>query len=162
MNTQEYGQSQEGKGIGVRGSEGQQDVRPYTYGSAALSGVSGGIGSELLTVDREDSAPGAGNFHPFGGVLDQLIDDTRKQLVKSNECIVWYREEVKEYEEKLKNLVKLKELQEEQYQEMRRQQEMLLQQQQVMQQQLMQQQQLIQQQQKTESSTTNGGENLAE
>ena len=154
---QEHGQGQQkGETVGVRGSEGGQSVHPYTHSSETLAGVGGGFGAQFLALDREDSAPGTGNFHPFGGVLDQLIDDTRKQLVKSSECVVWYREEVKEYEEKLKNLVKLKELQEEQYQEMQRQQEMLLQQQQLM------QQQLMQQQQKIESLTTNGGEELAE
>ncbi|MEG4109014.1 hypothetical protein [Microcoleus sp. S13_C5] len=157
MNYLQHGQSQESTTEGVRGSEGGQSVYPHTDGSATFAGAGAGVRNQLFTLDREDSAPGAGNFHPFGGVLDQLIDDTRKQLVKSNECIVWYREEVKEYEEKLNNLIKLKELQEEQYQEMRRQQEMLLQQQQLMQQQL----QLMQQQQ-TESSNQNGGETPAE
>ncbi|MEG4032149.1 MULTISPECIES: hypothetical protein [unclassified Microcoleus] len=158
MNYLQHGQSQESTTEGVRGSEGGQSVYPNTDGSAASARAGAGVRNQLFTFDREDSAPGAGNFHPFGGVLDQLIDDTRKQLVKSNECIVWYREEVKEYEEKLNNLIKLKELQEEQYQEMRRQQEMLLQQQQLMQEQL----QLMQQQQQSQSSATNGGETLAE
>ena len=138
---QEHGQSQEGETIGVRGSEGDESFRPYTYGSEALSGVSGGVGAQLLTLDREASAAGVGNFNPFGGVIDQLIDDARKQLVKSQECIVWYREEVKEYQQKLNNLIKLKELQEQQQQEMQRQQ---------------------QAQQQQQEPSNNGGENLAE
>ncbi|MEG4964467.1 MULTISPECIES: hypothetical protein [unclassified Microcoleus] len=141
---QQHGQGQEGKTVGVRGSEGGQSVHPYTHGSEALSGVSRGVGAQLLTLDREDSKEGIGNFNPFGGVIDQLIDDAKKQLVKSQECIIWYREEVKEYQEKLNNLIKLKELQEQQYQEMQ------------------QQQQILMQQQQTEPSNQNGGENLAE
>jgi phage shock protein A len=57
---------------------------------------------------------GASLVYAIGGILDQLIDDAEKQLVKSRECIVWYREEAKEYEQKLNNLRKLKELQQQQ------------------------------------------------
>jgi hypothetical protein len=116
---QEHDQGQEGEAIRVRGSEDQQDVYPYTHGSEALSGVSGGFGNQSLTLDREDSKEGVRDFDPFGGVIDQLIDDARKQLVKSQECIVWYREEAKEYQEKLNNLIKLKELQQQQQQQMK-------------------------------------------
>ncbi|MEG4497567.1 hypothetical protein QUB05_05650 [Microcoleus sp. F10-C6] len=160
MNHQEHGQIQKGETLRVRGTENEQDFHYHADSGETLSADSGGVRSEFIGLNREDSAARGGDCHPFGGVLDQLIDDTRKQLVKSNECIVWYREEVKEYEEKLKNLIKLKEQQEEQYQEMRRQQEMLLQQQQLIQQQLAQQQQLIEQQQRESSS--HSGENLAE
>lgn len=123
MNHQEYGQGQESETVGVRGSEGEQNVWPHTDRSEALSGAGGGLGSQLLTIDREASKEGTRNFNPFGGVIDQLIDDAKKQVVKSQECIVWYREEVKEYQQKLDNLIKLKELQEQQYQEMLRHQE---------------------------------------
>ena len=158
MNHQEHGQKSET--LTVRGIEDEQDIHDHADSGEALSGVSARVGSQLLGLDREDSAARSGDFQPFGGVLDQLIEDTRKQLIKSNECIVWYREEVKEYEEKLKNLTKLKELQEEQYQEMRRQQEILLQQQEILlQQQQSMQQQLMQQQQQTESSNHNSGGN---
>jgi len=116
---QEHDQGQEGEAVGVRGSEGDESLRSYTYRSEAFSGVGARIGSQSLTVDREVSKEGIGGFNPFGGVIDQLIVDARKQLVKSEECIVWYREEVKEYQEKLDNLVKLKELQEQQQQQMR-------------------------------------------
>lgn len=116
---QEHGQGQKSEAVGVRGSEGHESIRPYTYGSEALSGVSGGVGSQSVTINREDSKEGARDFDPFGGVIDQLIDDARKQLVKSQECIVWYREEAKEYQEKLNNLIKLKELQQQQQQQMR-------------------------------------------
>jgi hypothetical protein len=36
--------------------------------------------------------------------------------VKSRECIVWYTEEAKEYEQKIENLRKLKELEEQEQQ----------------------------------------------
>jgi hypothetical protein len=116
---QEHGQGQESEAVGVRGSEGHESIRPYTHGSEAISGVSGGLGGQSVTINREDSKEGARDFDPFGGVIDQLIDDARKQLVKSQECIVWYREEAKEYQEKLNNLIKLKELQQQQQQQMR-------------------------------------------
>ena len=116
---QEHGQGQKSEAVGVRGSEGHESIRPYTHGSEAISGVSGGLGGQSVTINREDSKEGARDFDPFGGVIDQLIDDARKQLVKSQECIVWYREEAKEYQEKLNNLIKLKELQQQQQQQMR-------------------------------------------
>ncbi|MEG4964659.1 MULTISPECIES: hypothetical protein [unclassified Microcoleus] len=141
---QKHGQGQEGETVGVRGSEGHESFRAYTYGSETLSGASARVGGQSLTIDREDSKEGTGSFDPFGGVIDQLIDDARKQWVKSQECIVWYRSEAEEYKQKLDNLIKLKELQQQQQQEMRRQQE-------------------TQHQQQTESSNdSNGGENLAE
>lgn len=116
---QEHGQGQKGEAVGVRGSEGDESLRPHTYGSEALSGVSARLGSQSVTLDREDSKEGDRDFDPFGGVIDQLIDDARKQMVKSQECIVWYREEAKEYQEKLNKLVKLKELQQQQQQQMK-------------------------------------------
>jgi hypothetical protein len=116
---QEHGQGQKSEAVGVRGSESHESIRSYTHGSETLSGVSGGVGSQSVTINREDSKEGARDFDPFGGVIDQLIDDARKQLVKSQECIVWYREEAKEYQEKLNNLIKLKELQQQQQQQMR-------------------------------------------
>lgn len=116
---QEHGQGQKGETVGIRRSEGGQSIYPHADSSEALSGVGGRTGGQLLTLDREDSAAGAGNFDPFGGVIDQLIDDAKKQLVKSQECIIWYREESKEYQQKLDNLVKLKELQQQQRQQMR-------------------------------------------
>ena len=130
MNHQEHGQSQEGEAVRVRGSEEKHDVYSYTHGSEALSGVSGGVGCQFLTLDREDSAARIGDLDPFGGVIDQLIDDARKQLVKSQECIVWYRAEAQEYEEKLNNLIKLKELQQQQQQRQQQQQQLQQQQQQ--------------------------------
>lgn len=116
---QEHGQSQEGEAIGIRGIEDKQDVYPHTDCGEALSGVSGRTGSQRLGLNRKDSPTGVGDFNPFGGVIDQLIDDAKKQLVKSQECIIWYREEAKEYQNKLENLTKLKELQQQQHQQMK-------------------------------------------
>ena len=79
-------------------------------------------------------------------MLDQLIDDAEKQLVKSHECIVWYREEVKEYEQKLNNFRKLKQLH----------------QQQMAAAEAEASKQLDTTEQPTELSNQNGGENLAE
>jgi hypothetical protein len=144
MNSQEHGQIQKGEALGIRGIENEPDVHYHADSGAALSADSGGVRSQLLGLDRENSAARGGNFNPFGGVIDQLIDDAKKQLIKSNECVVWYKEEVKEYEEKVNNLIKLKELQEQQYQEMLRQQE-------------------AQRQQQTESSKdSNGGNDSAQ
>ncbi|EGK83474.1 hypothetical protein D0A34_09670 [Microcoleus vaginatus PCC 9802] len=144
MNHQEHGQSQEGSTVGVWRTEEKQDVYSHADGGEALSGVGARVGGQSLTLDREIGTEGIGDFDPFGGVIDQLIDDARKQWVKSQECIVWYRSEAEEYKQKLDNLIKLKELQQQQQQEMRRWQE------------------AQRQQQQTQSSTTNGGENLAE
>lgn len=141
MNPQEHGQSQEGETVTVRGTEEEHDVYNHAHSGAALAGVGSRTGSEFIGFDRKNSQEGTRSFNPFGGVIDQLIDDAKKQLVKSQECIVWYRAEVQEYQEKLDNLIKLKELQEQQYQEMLRQQE-------------------AQRQQQTESSNDSDGGNV--
>ncbi|MEG5018275.1 MULTISPECIES: hypothetical protein [unclassified Microcoleus] len=141
---QEHGQSKESTTVAVRGIENEQDIYVDTDGGEALSGVSTRFGGEWLGLDREASAAGIGDFDPFGGVIDQLIDDARKQLVKSQECIVWYRSEADEYKQKLDNLIKLKELQQQQQQLMR------------------QQQQLLGTTEQTHSSNQNGEEDLAE
>ena len=141
MNSQAHGQSQEGTTVTVRGIEDEQDIHSHADGGEAFSGTSARAGSQRLGLDREVSAAGAGDFDPFGGVIDQLIDDATKQLVKSQECIVWYRSEAEEYQQKLNNLIKLKEQQQQQ-------------------QQLMQQQQ--QQQAAAAESSNHNGENLGE
>jgi hypothetical protein len=116
---QEHGQGQEGTTVGVRGSESGQGFHPHTHGGEAFAGSGARLGTKLLELNRKDSEAGIGNLDPFGGVIDQLIDDARKQLIKSQECIVWYREEAKEYQQKLDNLIKLKELQLQQQQQMK-------------------------------------------
>ncbi|NQE37520.1 hypothetical protein [Microcoleus asticus] len=143
MNQEQHGQGQESTTSGIRGEEGGQSFHSDTYRSTALAGAGTRLGTQLLELDRENSSQGIGDFDPFGGVIDQLIDDAKKQLVKSQECIVWYRSEAEEYKQKLDNLVKLKELQQQQ-------------------QQLMQQQQQALLQQQAESSNQNGGEAPAE
>jgi hypothetical protein len=110
--TEDYGKKSETKG--VRGEEKRQDLWIDTNSGSNAGRVSEGIRSELVTSDRENSKEGASVVYAIGGILDQLIDDAEKQLVKSRECIVWYREEAKEYEQKLNNLRKLKELQQQQ------------------------------------------------
>jgi hypothetical protein len=110
--TENYGKESETEG--VRGEKERQDLWIDTNSGSNAGRVSEGIRSELVTSDRENSKEGASLVYAIGGILDQLIDDAEKQLVKSRECIVWYREEAKEYEQKLNNLRKLKELQQQQ------------------------------------------------
>jgi hypothetical protein len=93
-----------------RGKEGHEGVRFDADSSKNARRISTGIGVERFQSDREGSKEGNLLGHAVGGMLDQLIDDAEKQLVKSRECIVWYREEEKEYEQKLSNFRKLKEL----------------------------------------------------
>jgi len=148
MNQEQHGQGQESTTSGIWGEEGGQSFHSDAHGSTALAGAGTRLGAQLLELDRENSSQRIGDFNPFGGVIDQLIDEAKKQLVKSRECIVWYREEEKEYKQKLENLVKLKELQQQQHELMMQQQQLLAQQ---------------KTQQATESSNdSNGGENLAE
>ena len=93
-----------------RRNEGDERVRLDTDGGENAGQFSTGIGSQRFQLDRENSSAGNLFSHAIGGMLDQLIDDAEKQLVKSRECIVWYREEEKEYEQKLNNFRRLKEL----------------------------------------------------
>ena len=93
-----------------RGDESNKRVRIDTDGGEDAGRFSTGVGVECLQLDREDSSAGNLLSYAIGGMLDQLIDDAEKQLVKSRECIVWYKEEEKEYEQKLNNFRRLKEL----------------------------------------------------
>lgn len=53
-----------------------------------------------------------------GGILSQLIEDTRTQLAESEECLDWYRREIDKNQARLKNLLRLQKLaEEEQYPE---------------------------------------------
>ncbi len=94
-----------------RGNEKSQELRTNTDSNQNARRPSEGIGNQCLASDRENRTEGIGVASAIGGILDQLINDAEKQLVRSRECIVWYREEAKEYEQKLNNLRKLKELQ---------------------------------------------------
>ncbi len=97
-----------------RGDEKPQELRPHADGSQNAGRAGERTGAECLTPDRENRTEGVGAKNAIGGILDQLIEDTRKQLGKSRECVVWYQSEIKEFEDKLKNLVQLKELQQQQ------------------------------------------------
>ena len=109
---QTYGQESETERI--RRIESQQNLRVDTYGGGNAERASEGTGSQRLTPNRENRTEGIGVTNAIGGIVDQLIDDARKQLGKSRECIVWYQSEAREYEEKLKNLTQLKELHQQQ------------------------------------------------
>ncbi|MEG5210313.1 hypothetical protein QUB67_16865 [Microcoleus sp. ARI1-A1] len=95
----------------TRRDEGSEELRIDPDGGENVGRTGEGTRSLSFPPDREGGAPGITLNFAIGGILDQLIDDARKQLVKSNECIVWYQSEAREYEEKLQNLLKLKELQ---------------------------------------------------
>lgn len=94
------------------GDEESKELRTDANSSQDARRVSEGDGTQRLQPNRESSKEGIGLKSAIGGILDQLLEDAKKQLVKSRECIVWYREEAKEYEQKIENLRKLKELQE--------------------------------------------------
>ncbi len=100
-----------------RGDEKSQKLWPDTDGSQNAGRVSTGTGTQRLALDRKNSTEGISAKDAIGGILHQLIEDARKQLAKSRECIVWYQSEAREYEEKLKNLTELMELQELQQQQ---------------------------------------------
>lgn len=97
-----------------RGDEKSQKLRPDTDGSQNAGRAGERTGAECLTPNRKNCTEGIGAKNAIGGILDQLIEDTHKQLGKSRECVVWYQSEIKEFEEKLKNLIHLKELQQQQ------------------------------------------------
>ncbi|WP_293126871.1 hypothetical protein [Microcoleus sp. bin38.metabat.b11b12b14.051] len=109
---QDHGQ--ESKTEGIWGAEEECGVRPNANCREDAERASQGTGTECLTPDRENSAERNRHTNPIGGILDQLIDDARKQLGKARECVVWYQSEVKEYEQKLQTFVELKKVQEEQ------------------------------------------------
>ena len=98
----------------ARGKEGDEGLRLDADSREDARRISTGIGTERFQPDRESGKEGNLLGYAVGGMLDQLIDDAEKQLVKSHECIVWYREEVKEYEQKLNNFRKLKQLHQQQ------------------------------------------------
>lgn len=104
-----YGKESETEGI--RREEERPDLRTNTNGSENAGRIGEGIGNQCISPDREGGEEGVGASDALGGILDQLIDDAQKQLVKSLECVVWYQSEAKECEQKLNNLIKLKELQ---------------------------------------------------
>jgi hypothetical protein len=95
-----------------RGNEKSQKLRIDADGGADVRRASEKTRAERLTLNRKSRQRGTGALCTLGGILDQLIEDARKQLVKSQECVVWYQSEVKESKEKLENLLSLKQLQE--------------------------------------------------
>lgn len=98
----------------IRGAEGDESLRINANRSEAAKRVSKRTGVECLSPDRKNRTEGIGTKNAIGGIIDQLIEDARKQLGKSRECVIWYQQETKECEEKLHNLLRLKELQEQQ------------------------------------------------
>ncbi|MEG4121900.1 hypothetical protein QUA43_31115 [Microcoleus sp. N9_B4] len=109
--TETYAESQ---AQAPRGTKNNKDLRIDTDSNQNAGRLSTGTGTQRISPNRKGSEEGNILSYAVGGMLDQLIDDAEKQLVKSNECIVWYREEVKEYEHKLNNFRRLKELHQQQ------------------------------------------------
>jgi hypothetical protein len=107
---------QESETEGIRGTEEERRLRFDPDGGEASQRTSEGVWAVGVELYREDCSEGDYSLDPLGGILDQLIDDAQKQLVKSQECIVWYQSEAKEIRVKLQNLKKLKELREKQTQ----------------------------------------------
>ncbi|MEG4855664.1 hypothetical protein QUB10_32925 [Microcoleus sp. B5-D4] len=104
-----YGQKSEREAL--RGDKESQELWVDANSSQDAGRIGEGDGTQRIALDRKSSTEGIGLKNAIGGILDQLLDDAEKQLAKSRECIVWYREEAKEYEQKIENLRKLKELQ---------------------------------------------------
>ena len=101
----------ESKTEGIRREEKRADLRVDPHSRQDAGRIGEGVGNQRISPDREGGEEGTGASDALGGILDQLIDDAQKQLVKSMECIVWYQSEARECEQKLNNLLKLKELQ---------------------------------------------------
>ncbi len=85
---------QESKTKGIWGAEAHQSLRIDACGSENAERVSKGAGNQPVALDRKSSKEGIDLKNPVGGILDQLLEDAEKQLVKTRECIVWYREKV--------------------------------------------------------------------
>jgi hypothetical protein len=101
---------QESETKGIRRTEEERRLWFDSDGGETSQRTSEGIRAVGVELYREDCSEGDYSDDPLGGILDQLIDDAQKQLVKSQECIVWYQSEATEIRAKLQNLKKLKEL----------------------------------------------------
>lgn len=102
---------------GTRRDESSEKLRIDTHSGEDAGRTGKGVWAVGLELHREGSPQGNYSNDPLGGILDQLIEDAQKQLVKSQECIVWYQSEAKEVRDKLENLKKLKELRQKEIQE---------------------------------------------
>jgi hypothetical protein len=108
--------AQESQTERIRGSQEDDNLRTDAHSSPDARRTGEGVWSVGVELHREDCSERDCSDDPLGGILDQLIDDAQKQLVKSQECIVWYQSEAKELKVKLQNLKKLKDLREKQTQ----------------------------------------------
>jgi hypothetical protein len=106
-----YGQKS--KAEASRRDENPEELRFDADSGENVGRISEKSRTQRLTLDRKSRQRGTGALCAIGGIIDQLIEDAQKQLVKSRECVVWYQSEVRESEEKLANLQNLKKLQEE-------------------------------------------------
>ncbi|MEG4360209.1 MULTISPECIES: hypothetical protein [unclassified Microcoleus] len=97
--------------------ESDEGIRIDTDSGQNAGRAGEGVWPVGLELHRENCSEGNYGNDPLGGILDQLIEDAQKQLVKSQECIVWYQSEAKEVRDKLENLRKLRELRQKELQQ---------------------------------------------
>jgi len=102
--------AQESQTERIRRGQKDNNLRTDAHSSPDAGRTSEGVWAVSVELYRENCSEGDYSNDPLGGILDQLIDDAQKQLVKSQECIVWYQSEATEIRAKLQNLKKLKEL----------------------------------------------------
>ena len=102
---------------GTWGNESSEELRVDPDGGGDVGRTGEGVRAVGLEFHRESCSKGNYGDDPLGGILDQLIEDAQKQLVKSQECIVWYQSEAKEAQDKLQNLKKLRELRQKEIQQ---------------------------------------------
>jgi hypothetical protein len=96
----------------IRGNQETEELWDNTNSRKNVGGISRGDGTECFSPHRKDRSPRNPAKNIAGGILDQLIEDARKQLVKTRECIVWYQNELDEYKAKIQHLEELKALEE--------------------------------------------------
>lgn len=71
-------------------------------------------GSVSVRTPRATRPPAITSDPITGGILSQLINQTKSQLAKARDCIAWYEQEVKEFQDQLNQLEHLQQQLEEQ------------------------------------------------
>jgi hypothetical protein len=105
-----HGQS---KTQGLRRKGYEQNLSTDPNSSKTSGTPSTGVRSQFSESAHRKNCP---RRNRVKNVTGKLIEDTRKQLVKANECIVWYQNEAEECKEKLQRLDELKALEEQEEQ----------------------------------------------
>ncbi|MEC4806673.1 MAG: hypothetical protein SAJ12_08970 [Jaaginema sp. PMC 1079.18] len=114
----EYGNKAQGQSQEIRSEQASRQPNAYPRSDRTVGSFSQGTENQPFRTGGTDRTGGGCSSIPgfdlAGGILDQLIEDTRDRLVKSQDCIKWYEDEKAEYEAKLNKLQKIKELAEQQ------------------------------------------------